>query len=67
VFCWGEAQIARSRIEPFGAVAAGKGFDISRENVVGCILEALRQPLPANRVVDLLDGETPIAHAFAEV
>ncbi|MFT5443287.1 MAG: hypothetical protein ACI8W3_002334 [Myxococcota bacterium] len=49
------------------SVAAGKGFNISRENVAGCILEALRQPPPSNRVVDLLDGDTPIADAFSEV
>ena len=48
------------------SVAAGEGFDISRENVAGCILEALRQPSTVNRVVDLLDGDTPIADAFAE-
>jgi uncharacterized protein YbjT (DUF2867 family) len=46
--------------------ADGEGFDISRENVADCILEALRQPPLVNRVVDLLDGETPIADIFAE-
>ena len=46
--------------------ADGEGFDISRENVADCILEALRQPPSVNRVVDLLDGETPIADVFAE-
>jgi hypothetical protein len=50
-----------------GNASPVKRFDISRENVAGCILEALRQPFRANLVVDLLDGETPIAHAFAEV
>jgi uncharacterized protein YbjT (DUF2867 family) len=45
--------------------ADGEGFDISRENVADCILEALRQPPSVNRVVDLLDGETPIADVFA--
>jgi len=48
------------------SVAAGKGFDISRENVADCILEALRRPPVVNRVVDLLDGDTPIADVFAE-
>ncbi|MCP5055857.1 MAG: hypothetical protein GY937_03930 [bacterium] len=47
-------------------MAAGEGFDVSRENVAGCILEALSRPPTANRVVDLLDGDTPIASAFAE-
>jgi uncharacterized protein YbjT (DUF2867 family) len=47
-------------------VAAGEGFDISRENVADCILEALRQPPSVNRVIDLLDGNTPIANVFAE-
>ncbi len=48
------------------SAAAGEGFDISRGNVADCILEALRQPPTANRVVDLLDGDTPIADIFAE-
>ena len=48
------------------SVAAGEGFDISRQNVADCILEALRQPPAVNRVVDLLDGDTPIADVFAE-
>ncbi len=47
------------------SVAAGEGFGISRENVAGCILEALRRPPTENRVVDLLDGDTPIADVFA--
>ena len=48
------------------SVAAGDGFDISRENVASCILEALRQPSRINRVVDLLDGDTLIRDVFAE-
>jgi uncharacterized protein YbjT (DUF2867 family) len=48
------------------SVAAGEGFDVSRENVARCILEALHQPPTANRVVDLLDGNTPIASAFTQ-
>jgi len=48
------------------SAAAGEGFDISRENVADCVLEALRQPPKINRVVDLLDGDTPIADVFAE-
>jgi len=48
------------------SIAAGEGFDISRQNVADCILEALRQPPTVNRVVDLLDGDTPIADVFAE-
>lgn len=48
------------------SIAAGEGFDISRENVADCILEALRHPPEVNRVVDLLDGETSIAEVFAE-
>ena len=48
------------------SVAAGDGFDISRENVASCILEALRQPSRINRVVDLLDGDTLIRYVFAE-
>jgi len=47
------------------SAASGKGFDISRENVADCVLEALRQPTAADRVVDLLDGETAIADVFA--
>jgi uncharacterized protein YbjT (DUF2867 family) len=46
------------------SITAGEGFDISRENVADCILEALRQPPAVNRVVDLLDGDTPIADVF---
>ncbi len=45
--------------------ADGAGFDISRENVADCILEALRHPPTEDRVIDLLDGETPIAEAIA--
>jgi len=48
------------------SLAAGEGIDISRENVADCILEALRQPPRVDRVLDLLDGETPIAEVFAE-
>jgi uncharacterized protein YbjT (DUF2867 family) len=58
----GEAGSGRVRT----SVAAGEGFDISRENAADCILEALRQPPTVNRVVDLLDGDTPIADVFAE-
>jgi uncharacterized protein YbjT (DUF2867 family) len=46
--------------------ADGTGIDISRENVADCILEALRHPPSVNRVVDLLDGKTPIADVFAK-
>jgi uncharacterized protein YbjT (DUF2867 family) len=46
-------------------VADGEGFDISRENVAECILEALRQPPLLQRVVDLLDGDMAIADVFA--
>jgi uncharacterized protein YbjT (DUF2867 family) len=45
-------------------VAASNGFDISRENVADCILAALRNPPATHRVVDLLDGDTPIAAVF---
>ena len=48
------------------SLAGGDGFDISRENVALCILEGLRQTPTADRVIDLLDGETPIADAFNE-
>jgi uncharacterized protein YbjT (DUF2867 family) len=43
----------------------GEGFGISRSNVADCILEALRHPSGSNRVVDLLDGNVPIAEVFA--
>ena len=46
--------------------AGGAGFDISRENVADCVIEALRTPASMDRVVDLLDGETPIARLFRE-
>jgi hypothetical protein len=36
-------------------------------NGADCILEALRQPPTVNRVVDLLDGETPIANVFDDL
>jgi uncharacterized protein YbjT (DUF2867 family) len=47
-------------------ITPSEGFDISRENVADCILEALRHPPALKRVVDLLDGDTPIADVFVE-
>lgn len=44
--------------------AAGEGFDISRENVADCVLEALRHAPSEDRIVDLLDGGTPIEEVF---
>jgi uncharacterized protein YbjT (DUF2867 family) len=42
-----------------------KAAEISRENVAECILAALDRPSASvGRVVDLLDGETPIAELF---
>ena len=41
-------------------VDPGSGFDISRENVADCIVEAFRQPSAVNRIFDLLDGDVPI-------
>ena len=43
---------------------AGEGVDISRENVADCVLEALRNPPTQDRVVDLLDGQSPIGDVF---
>ena len=48
------------------SAAGGEGFDISRENVAECVLEALRHPPAVERVVDLLDGDTPIDELFSE-
>lgn len=50
----------RTRVED------GEGFDISRENVADCVLAALRRPPAVHRVVDLLDGDTPIDEVFAK-
>jgi len=44
--------------------AGGEGFDISRQNVALCILAALESASSRNRVVDLLDGDQPIASLF---
>jgi uncharacterized protein YbjT (DUF2867 family) len=46
--------------------ASGSGFDISRENVALCILESLESRASRGRVVDLLDGETPISRIFCD-
>lgn len=40
------------------------GVDVSRGNVALCIAAALDQSGPRNRVVDLLDGDTPIGELF---
>ena len=45
---------------------AGDGFDISRENVADCVLEALRQSPSVSRVVDLVDGDMTIPDVFSE-
>ena len=45
-------------------LAGGEGFDISRQNVALCILAALESASSRNRVVDLLDGDQPIASLF---
>jgi uncharacterized protein YbjT (DUF2867 family) len=47
------------------SVSDGEGFEITRENVADCIVEALRKRPAESRVIDLLDGETPIAELFA--
>ena len=44
---------------------SGGGFDISRENVADCVRAALDTPASRGRVVDLLDGDVPIAQLFA--
>ena len=45
--------------------AAGRGFDISRENVADCIAAALQHPGARGQVVDLLDGDIPIDQLFS--
>jgi uncharacterized protein YbjT (DUF2867 family) len=45
--------------------AAGSGTQISRENVADCIVAALKEPAARGRVVELLDGDLPIAQLFA--
>lgn len=42
----------------------GQGGAISRENVALCIAAALEAGPTANRTIDLLDGDTPIAEVF---
>ena len=61
-----EAGSRRVRTNAASGREAGTSFDISRENVAECVLEALRQPPREDRVVDLLDGDTPIADVFGE-
>jgi uncharacterized protein YbjT (DUF2867 family) len=52
-------------VEPSGRVRSdGRGIDISRANVALCIAAALGQRELRDRVVDLLDGETPIEQVF---
>lgn len=45
--------------------ADGGGGDISRANVAACVLAALKRTSGGDRVIDLLDGETPISEVFA--
>ena len=45
-------------------VAAGEGFDVSRENVADCIVQALRRGPVEDAVMDLLDGDRSIAALF---
>jgi uncharacterized protein YbjT (DUF2867 family) len=47
-------------------VDAAKGFDVSRENVADCIAASLRERAARGRVIDLLDGDTPIEDLFAD-
>jgi uncharacterized protein YbjT (DUF2867 family) len=45
--------------------SGGSGTGVSRENVAECIAAALEEPAARGRVVDLLDGDLPIAQLFA--
>jgi uncharacterized protein YbjT (DUF2867 family) len=50
-------------VRPPGAGESGAG--VSRENVAECIAAALEEPAARGRVVELLDGDLPIAQLFA--
>jgi uncharacterized protein YbjT (DUF2867 family) len=56
-----EPASGRVRSDP----AAGRGREISRENVALCVLASLRQPRARRHSIDLLDGEQPIEDLFA--
>jgi uncharacterized protein YbjT (DUF2867 family) len=58
-----EPASGRVRTDP----GAGRGMEISRENVALCVLESLRQPGARGHSIDLLDGEQPIEHLFASL
>lgn len=55
---------ASGRVRTHGG---GEGLSISRENTALCLLEALRLDYLIERDIDLLDGNMPIAEAFAEL
>lgn len=57
-----EPATGRVRTDP----STGSGYDISRENVALCIAESLESERARGRIVDLLDGEMPIAEIFSE-
>jgi uncharacterized protein YbjT (DUF2867 family) len=45
-------------------IGADGGFSISRDNVAACVEVALDSPAARGQVVDLVDGETPVAELF---